>query len=62
MQQVRCVKAFGNAAPGDTAEVPDGAAVDPEHWEVVIPSAPPPAAVKLPAAPPAPAPAVKEGA
>lgn len=30
--QVVCVKAFGNAKPGDVAEVPDGASVDPEHW------------------------------
>jgi hypothetical protein len=33
--QVRCVKAFGVHVPGDTAEVPDGAAVDPEHWQPV---------------------------
>jgi len=39
--QVICVKAFGYAKPGDLAEVPDGAAVDPEHWEPV--TAPPPA-------------------
>lgn len=64
MQQVRCIKAFGNAKPGDVTEVGDGAAVDPEHWETVIPSAPPPAAVKLPApgAAATPAPAAKEGA
>jgi len=40
--QVRCVKAFGVHKPGDTAEVPDGAAVDPEHYEIVAPPAPPP--------------------
>ena len=54
MQQVRCRKAFGYSKPGDLAEVPDGAAVDPEHWEAV--AAPP--ADPLPAAPsgfPAPA-------
>ena len=45
--QVRCVKAFGYSRPGDLAEVPDGAAVDPEHWEPVTappPADPPPAA------------------
>lgn len=30
--QVVCIKPFGNAEPGDVAEVPDGASVDPEHW------------------------------
>jgi hypothetical protein len=29
---VKCVKAFGMAVPGDLAEVPDGASVDPDHW------------------------------
>ena len=43
--QVRCVKAFGTSVPGDVAEVPDGAAVDPEHWEIAqdMPPSPPPA-------------------
>lgn len=42
--QVRCIKPFGTAQPAHTddegnevpatvAEVPDGAAVDPQHWE-----------------------------
>lgn len=31
--QVRCIRAFGHSEPGDVVEVPDGAAVDPEHWE-----------------------------
>lgn len=30
--QVICVKAFGRLVPGDVAEVPDGSAVDPEHF------------------------------
>ena len=71
--EVRCVKAFGNAKPGDTTEVPDGAAVDPEHWTVVTPTAAPAPAVPPPAAPvtaaggitlppPAAASAKKEGA
>lgn len=45
--QVRCIKAFGTMKPGETAEVPDGAAVDPEHFEAVqspAPDAPKPAA------------------
>jgi hypothetical protein len=42
--QVRCIKAFGYLKPGDPAEVPDGAAADPEHWEIVTDAAPPPAA------------------
>jgi hypothetical protein len=33
--QVMCIKAFGVSVPGDVAEVPDGAAVDPEHWQPV---------------------------
>lgn len=36
-RQVRCVRAFGRAVPGDVAEVPEGAAVDPVHWEDVPP-------------------------
>lgn len=39
--QVKCVKAFGTSVPGDLAEVPDGASVDPEHWEAVPPAARP---------------------
>ncbi len=46
--EVRCVKAFGLSEPGDLAEVPDGAAVDPDHWEAVPP---PPPAPAVPAAP-----------
>jgi hypothetical protein len=30
--QVRCVRPFGRHEVGDLAEVPDGAALDPEHW------------------------------
>lgn len=46
--QVRCIKPFGTSVPGDVAEVPDGAAVDPGHWEPVTaepeaPEAPGPA-------------------
>jgi hypothetical protein len=48
VQQVRCRKAFGYSKPGDLAEVPDGAAVDAEHWEFV--QAVPPPAFPLPAA------------
>lgn len=44
--QVRCIRAFGHSEPGDVVEVPDGASVDPEHWEAV--------AAEKPAAPPAP--------
>jgi hypothetical protein len=53
--QVRCIKPFGGLDVGDVAEVPDGAAVDPVHWE--------PAAVpSLPLAPVSPAAIpVKEG-
>lgn len=57
--QVRCIRAFGNAEPGDVVEVPDGAAVDPVHWEPVTPA---PAPAAKPAAPAAPAAPVKEGA
>lgn len=52
--QVRCVRAFGALVPGDVAEVPDGAAVDPVHFEPVPPP-PPPAAPAPPAAFPVPA-------
>jgi hypothetical protein len=34
---VKCIKAFGLLVPGDLAEVPDGASVDPDHW--VVPAA-----------------------
>jgi len=63
MQQIRCIKAFGNAQPGDAFEVPDGALTDPEYWEVVIAAPPSASAVRtaVPAAPVTPAP-VKEGA
>jgi hypothetical protein len=33
--QVECVRAFGHHEPGDLAEVPDGASVDPVHWRPV---------------------------
>lgn len=42
--QVRCVKAFGYSVPGDVVEVPGGAAVDPEHWQIIEPAPPAPAA------------------
>jgi hypothetical protein len=60
--QVRCTRAFGRLVPGDVAEVPDGADVDPAHFEAVPdPGAPPPPAEPAAAAAPAPAPApVKE--
>lgn len=46
--QVECVKAFGTAVPGDVAEVPDGAAVDPVHWRPVQSApAPPPEVAAL---------------
>lgn len=32
--QVRCIRDFGTAVVGDAAEVPDGSAVDPVHWEI----------------------------
>ena len=51
--QVRCVRAHGFFVPGDTSEVPDGAAVSDLYWEPVkaaaAPSAPP--AVKAPEPP-----------
>ena len=46
--QVRCIRAFGLAKPGDLAEVPDGARMDPAYWEV-IPDEPPPAPAPAPA-------------
>ena len=54
--QVRCVKAFGTSVPGDLAEVPDGASVDPDHWEPAAapPPPPPPADPPQPEEPPAP--------
>jgi hypothetical protein len=34
--QVRCVKAFGGAVPGEIVSgLPDGSIVDPDHWEIV---------------------------
>ena len=45
---VECIKAFGNAKPGEVVRgLPDDAAVDPEHWRVVPPVPPslPPEAV-----------------
>jgi hypothetical protein len=47
--QVICVKAFGRLVPGDEAEVPDGSAVDPEHF-VPAPAPPPPPRPPVPAA------------
>jgi hypothetical protein len=52
--QVRCIKPFGGTGVGEIVSgLPDGAAVDPEHWEVVIGE---------PALPPPPAPAVTPAA
>ena len=51
--QVRCIRDFGHHKPGDTAEVPDGAAFDREHYEPVSPPptpAPPVASAVTPAA------------
>jgi hypothetical protein len=62
--QVRCIKAFGNAAVGEIVSgIPDGAAIDPEHWEVIAPDGPPAAPPVLPRLPVTPAAAVipKEG-
>lgn len=56
--QVRCIKAFGSAVPGDVADVPDGGSTDPEHWEIV--TAAPAAATTVPADKPA-APVLKDG-
>lgn len=74
--QVKCIKAFGyfrpahtddegNEVPADVVEVPDGGAVDPEHWEPVggWPQDDPPKTdgqddpPKTPPAPPVPPPA-----
>jgi hypothetical protein len=57
--QVRCVRAFGGQVPGDVSEVPDGAAVDPAHFEPVTQPAParppvPSPAAAAPASAPAP--------
>lgn len=43
--QVRCVRPFGRHDVGDLAEVPDGARVDPAHWE---PGEPPEAPAAAP--------------
>ena len=62
--QVVCVRPFGGAAPGDVAEVPDGAAVDPWHWrpladgEAAEPEPEPDAAPETAPESTAPAPAV----
>jgi hypothetical protein len=60
--QVTCIRAFGVSEPGDVVEVPDGAAVDPEHWEI-IPAGKPPTPPASPVVPVTPASAVtpKEG-
>jgi len=31
--QIKCVRPFGNFKPGDSVEVPDGAAFDTYHFE-----------------------------
>jgi len=53
---VRCVKAFGQFGPGAEVEVPDGAAVDPAHWQPVTAPAPdippPPDSPPAPSSPP----------
>lgn len=58
--QVVCVKAFGSSVPGDVVDVPDGAAVDPEHWTVMPEAAPSPepdpAPEESPQSPPEPSP------
>lgn len=51
--QVRCVRAFGLHKPGDEIEVPDGATVDPCHYEPAVPA--PPEAETAPAPEAAPA-------
>jgi hypothetical protein len=33
--QVRNIRPFSQYVPGDTEEIPDGAAFDPYHWEAV---------------------------
>lgn len=49
--QVRNIRPFSQYEPGDVVEVPDGAAVDPFHWEPAGPPADPPAPDPEPAAP-----------
>jgi hypothetical protein len=55
--QLRNIRPFSQYEPGDTAEVPDGAAFDPLHWEAVTPADPPqpadapPAGASLPRLP-----------
>ena len=52
--QVRCIKPFGMAKPGEIVSgLPDGAAVDPEHWEVVEDETPPTATPPTPPTSPA---------
>jgi hypothetical protein len=62
--QVRCIKAFGVSAVGRVVDIPDGASVDPEHWEAV--PGEPPATTPAPKPPatvtPAAAVTPKEGA
>jgi hypothetical protein len=50
--QVKCIRAFGHHKPGDLAEVPDGAEVDPYHYEPAAAPAPPDPP-KSPSVPPA---------
>ena len=53
--QVRCVRARAGVKVGDTAEVPDGAAVSDLYWEPVAPPFPAaPAATPGPASTPPP--------
>jgi hypothetical protein len=61
--QLRCIRAFGTARPGDVADAADGA-FDPEHWELVAapPPVPPAAKPAVPAAAPAAAVTPKAGA
>lgn len=47
--QVVCVRPFGLHEPGDVAEVPDGAAFDPEHWAEVPETPPEPPSPAAPA-------------
>jgi len=60
--QVRCIKAFGMAKCGEIVSgLPDSAAIDPEHWEVIVADDPPPPAPASPPVAPAAAVTPKEG-
>lgn len=41
--QLKNIRPFSQYEPGDTVEVPDGAAFDPFHWEAVPPASSVPA-------------------